>query len=170
MIELQLIMFRRSRGSGTFLLFHPAFRQGTLVCIFDASCSVQKAVVFQRIKMILTSLKDSDNLSGARFTPASVRRALKGKILFVCRVRNPQIEFRMVANLRPDLTWSDLTWLGRFTAILSSYQKFLGLSQYTSDPILTGSKGWFTTEKGRKESHERTIEVWTNHSVCSRRG
>ena len=62
--------------------------------------------------MILTKLmspKDSDNLSGAHFTPASVRHALKGKILFMCCVKNPQIEFRMVANLRPHLTSSDLT-------------------------------------------------------------
>ena len=138
-------MSRRRCGSGAFLLFYSAFRQGRLVHIFDASSSVRRAVVFQRIKKILTklmSLKDSDNLRGAHFTPASVRCALKGKILFMRCVKNSQIEFRIVANLQPHLTSSDLTWPGRFTAILSSYQKFLGLSQYTSDPVLTGSQSW----------------------------
>ena len=112
MIELQLTMSRWSCGSGAFLLSYSAFRQGTLVHIFDTSSSVRKAVVFQKIKMIVTKLmspKDSDNLSGAHFTPASIRRALKGKILFMRCVKNPQIEFRIVANLRPHLTSSDLT-------------------------------------------------------------
>ena len=59
--------------------------------------------------MILMSPKDSDHLSGARFTPASVRRALKGRILFMFCVKNSQIEFRIAANLRPHLTSSDLT-------------------------------------------------------------
>jgi hypothetical protein len=77
--------------------------------------------------------KDSDNLSGARYTPASVRCALKGKILWLCCVKNPQIEFRMVANLWPHPTSFDLIWPGRFTAILVSYQKNFGLvSQYRS--------------------------------------
>jgi len=114
------------------------------------------------------SPKDSDNLSGARFTPASVRRALKGKTLFMWCVKIPQIEFRMAANLRPHLTSSDLTWPGRLTAILGSYQKFLRLSQYTSNPILTGTKVWkdsfdpggiITGVEDHKVSDERS--AWT---------
>ena len=135
-----------------FLLFYSAFGKGTLAHTFDAQySSVRKAVVFQRIKMILLitklmSPKDSDSLSGARFTQAGVRRALKRKILFMCCVKNPQIEFRWAANLRPHLTSSDLTWPGRFTAILRSYQKFLGSSPYFSVHLRSHSH-WAGTMK-----------------------
>ena len=127
-----------------FLLFYSAFGKGTLAHTFDAQySSVRKAVVFQRIKMILLitklmSPKDSDSLSGARFTQAGVRRALKRKyyLCAVSKILRSSSEGRQIYDLIwPHLTWPDLVGLRLSSVHIRNF------SDYLSTPPIPFSLG-----------------------------
>lgn len=53
-------------------------------------------------------LNDRIDVLWIPITSVEHRPAPKGKINFLCALRNSQIEFRMVANLGPQLASSDL--------------------------------------------------------------
>ena len=118
-------------GGGASSSFYLALRWGTGGSYVAFGCDDSKTCNIPVNWNDFNKFDVSDNLSGVHFIPGSVRPTPKWKIIFMGAVRNPLIEFRMVASLHPRLSSPDLNWPGRFPAILCSSQNYLRLSLYS---------------------------------------